>query len=318
MLPPVEESVLQNNPDFAKLYKILTTVVLNEDGSSKSDVGAKQREAAQQARYTAPQAPAADVKSGAAARRAARANSARPSMVMREEAPQEAVPQELADLLVLLPALLQREREGSGGAGEGARLSNDDVALLMASPPLSRLPEHLPRLAQLVSANLQAAALALVRVANPMTNPSYLHRGHGPVGRALELRAAEVALAAQTSEVQARSALATGRRVLYPPEAVAALRRYANHLRDGRMRLDEALRERRAVLADYGIEVDSEDEATAAAGGSEADTEAEGRQRKTGALTGKEKTMREMARVYRQMEQQMQEVQSDLARLGRA
>lgn len=35
MLPPVEESVLQNNPEFAALHHTLTTAILNPDGSSK-------------------------------------------------------------------------------------------------------------------------------------------------------------------------------------------------------------------------------------------------------------------------------------------
>lgn len=43
MIPPVEEAVLRNNPDFAKLYATLTTVILNPDGSTKTDAGAKER-----------------------------------------------------------------------------------------------------------------------------------------------------------------------------------------------------------------------------------------------------------------------------------
>lgn len=37
MFPPVDDAVLQNNPDFARLYKNLTGNVLNPDGSSKDD-----------------------------------------------------------------------------------------------------------------------------------------------------------------------------------------------------------------------------------------------------------------------------------------
>jgi hypothetical protein len=43
MFPPVEDSVLQNNPDFANLYNKLTNVVLNPDGSTKNDPRAKER-----------------------------------------------------------------------------------------------------------------------------------------------------------------------------------------------------------------------------------------------------------------------------------
>lgn len=43
MFPPVEDSVLQNNPEFANLWKKLTNVVLNPDGSTKEDPAAKER-----------------------------------------------------------------------------------------------------------------------------------------------------------------------------------------------------------------------------------------------------------------------------------
>lgn len=45
MLPPVEDAVLQNNPDFAALYATLTTVILSPDGSTKNDPAAKERDA---------------------------------------------------------------------------------------------------------------------------------------------------------------------------------------------------------------------------------------------------------------------------------
>lgn len=37
MLPPVEEDVLQNNPEFAALYSTLTTAIINPDGTTKDD-----------------------------------------------------------------------------------------------------------------------------------------------------------------------------------------------------------------------------------------------------------------------------------------
>lgn len=37
MLPPVEEAVLQNNPEFAVLYSTLTSAILNPDGTTKDD-----------------------------------------------------------------------------------------------------------------------------------------------------------------------------------------------------------------------------------------------------------------------------------------
>lgn len=47
MLPPVEEAVLQSNPEFAALYGTLTSAILNPDGTTRDDKShvAKQRDA---------------------------------------------------------------------------------------------------------------------------------------------------------------------------------------------------------------------------------------------------------------------------------
>lgn len=44
MFPPVEESVLQNNPEFAALYNTLTTAILNPDGTTKDEQSRAARE----------------------------------------------------------------------------------------------------------------------------------------------------------------------------------------------------------------------------------------------------------------------------------
>lgn len=44
MLPPIEDSVLQDNPDFAALYNTLTTAILNPDGTTKDDHSRAARE----------------------------------------------------------------------------------------------------------------------------------------------------------------------------------------------------------------------------------------------------------------------------------
>jgi len=56
MLPPVEEAVLQNNPDFAALYSTLTTAVLNPDGTTKDDksIIARQRDAVREVHSSQP------------------------------------------------------------------------------------------------------------------------------------------------------------------------------------------------------------------------------------------------------------------------
>lgn len=48
--PPVDDAVLQNNPDFSNLYNKLTNVILNPDGSTKEDPAAKERAAVREVR----------------------------------------------------------------------------------------------------------------------------------------------------------------------------------------------------------------------------------------------------------------------------
>lgn len=248
------------------------------------------------------------------------------------------LPQPLLDLIVLLPPFL---------AVTPTSLPADSVALLLSNPPFSDFPALVPRLASLVSSTLHASAVHLARVANPSTNPSYVHRSvpalpahavslaasvaerkasvararvdaasalasllqrharaldllvraleakHGPIARSLEFRAAEVALTAQKQAAEAEAALWRARRDVYPPEAVRALANYAAHLRDARGRLGEAIRSRKAELDAYGVGEGSDGK-------------------------GKERTMREMARVYREMRRQVEDVRVDLERLGRA
>lgn len=45
MLPPVDHSILEANPEFASLYTKLTTSVLNPDGSTKNGPSTKERRA---------------------------------------------------------------------------------------------------------------------------------------------------------------------------------------------------------------------------------------------------------------------------------
>lgn len=45
MFPPIEDTVLQNNPKFAALHKTLTTRILNPNGSTKNDPAQIERDA---------------------------------------------------------------------------------------------------------------------------------------------------------------------------------------------------------------------------------------------------------------------------------
>jgi len=122
-----------------------------------------------------------------------------------------------------------------------------------------------------------------------------LESKHSNLARNLELRAAEIALSAAKQEAQAMALLGAVGRGVYRPEVVEALGRYAGHLRDGKGRLREEIRGLEGELGRYGVDV--------------VEGEGDG---------GKERAMREMARVYRDMFRQVEEVRGDLERLGRA
>ncbi|KAM7189421.1 hypothetical protein V8F20_010151 [Naviculisporaceae sp. PSN 640] len=381
MLPPIEESILQNNPDFAALYSTLTSVILNPDGSTKNDPAAKERKtvheeldkrrlkAAKQhllthAITTLDPAPTESSKPSLpqptlGTRRAKSQPQA--TRHPRGTSSVEQLPPALLDLLVLLPPFLSTPSD--------AELSPSSTALLLSNPPFSLFPTLLPQLASLVSTNLHASAVHLARISNPSTNPSFIHRAvpslptyvttlqskirslqasltksrlatanslttflsdnavtlsrllrsleskHGPIARSLEFRATEMALNAQKQEQELQTTLWQARRDTYSPDITRALGNYIMHLRDSKGRLREGVRSLKAELAEYGVDVDARDEMGGEEdGGRSARTRGRGRERDR----KKEQTMREMARVYREMEHQIQEARADLERLGRA
>lgn len=119
-----------------------------------------------------------------------------------------------------------------------------------------------------------------------------LEAKHGGIARSLEHRAADVSLEAQLGQVNAETALWDVRKDVYSPEVHEALENYSVHLRDGQLRLREAMRTAQVELQDYGVAVD----------GSAGDPR-------------KERALREAARVYRETRRQIEDTQNDLSRL---
>jgi hypothetical protein len=121
-----------------------------------------------------------------------------------------------------------------------------------------------------------------------------LEAKHGNIARSLELRAAEISVSAARQEAEVGKVLGQIKGQVYTPEAIRALERYAEHLRDAKYRVGEDIRGLRGMLGSYGVEEEGMGD------------------------DGKERVMREMARVYGEMGRQMEEVKGDLERLGRA
>lgn len=119
-----------------------------------------------------------------------------------------------------------------------------------------------------------------------------LEAKHGGIARSLEHRAAHVSLEAQLGQANAETALWNVRKDVYSPEVREALVNYAVHLRDGRLRLREAMRTAQLELQDYGVAVD----------GRAGDPR-------------KERALRETARAYRDTRRQIEDAQNDLSRL---
>ncbi|KAI1112965.1 hypothetical protein F5Y14DRAFT_237714 [Nemania sp. NC0429] len=388
MLLPIDDSVLQSNPRFEKLYNTITTSILNPDGSTKIDPCAKQRDAVRQ-ELKAYRLKAARVQLLRAALSTAipqqqqqqqqhhhhqlprlgqhekgdgdeaeqqqqkRGHVQHRRTKSRPQPPTPSLPPDLTELLILLPPFLNN----------ASTLLPSSVTLLLASPPFTSLPALFPQIVDIVSARLTAQAKALARVLSPTTNPSYVHRvipslpsiastlaadlaalrlklsrarlatttaltrhlhrhtealavllraleaKHGPVSASSELRALDARQEAQAWALASEALLWETRRQAYPPEARAALANYRQHLRDAGRRLEDGARVREAELADYGVDV----------GSRRRDSRLPGRERRgtTTASTdkSKERTMREMARLWREMETRLNEIRGDLNRL---
>ncbi|KAK4174607.1 hypothetical protein QBC36DRAFT_302676 [Triangularia setosa] len=199
MIPPIDDLILQQNPEFEALYTILTTVILNPDASTRKDPSAKKRAAVKKeldnhrlrtakhhllinAISTAhpttdqppPPPPLPPNEKPSLLRRPARSQSQsqsqpssyQPPPLPLAQPPPPPLPQSLLDLLLLLPPLLSPTNP----------IPLYQLPLLLSNPPFSLLPTHLPLLSSFLSQSLHTTALTLTRLGQPTTNPSFLHR----------------------------------------------------------------------------------------------------------------------------------------------
>ncbi|KAI0394601.1 hypothetical protein F5Y17DRAFT_427409 [Xylariaceae sp. FL0594] len=172
-----------------------------------------------------------------------------------------------------------------------------------------------------------------------------LERKHGPAAENAELRAAQARQQAQTLALASEALLWVTRDAVYPNEARTALANYRQHLRDAGRRLEDGARVREAELVDYGVDVDAISENDNSSATTTTNDQTTGitkanfrrqqdrrasldalgvnrhQHRRQGSRAApppdpnKERTMREMARVWREMEARLREIQGDLNRL---
>ncbi|THC95594.1 hypothetical protein EYZ11_004909 [Aspergillus tanneri] len=159
---------------------------------------------------------------------------------------------------------------------------------------LSELPTARARMA-VMAAKVQAARAAVME-----RTVVLLERAkHGALARATKAKAEHLAMVAQGVEGKLKVMKLDVSATIYTPETVAALGRYQQHLRDTRERWEERHAAAREKLKAYE-EVDSEGAGTTS------------RSRAVG--SGQ---MKEIARRYGTLIQEMEDVRSEIQRLNR-
>ncbi|KAK2016488.1 hypothetical protein LZ32DRAFT_644991 [Colletotrichum eremochloae] len=354
MLPPVEQSVLRNNPEFAELHHALTTAILNPDGTTKKPA-TKERTSAQNEladhRFkaakdhllinaiskTAPPEPKV-----APARTIVRSKSASQPASAPQPQQQQQLPDSLLDLLLLLPPLLTPTTDP---------LPADSLAILLSNPPFTEFPSLLPQLGELVSATLHSSAVALARIASPTTNPSFLHRNVPALQTTYQrlesdLREAKYALARERLRAadgltavldKHAGALTLLVRALEAKHGVVAR---SLEFRAAEAGLEAQRAEADAVAAREGVRKEVYSPEMVAALSNYAAHLRDARMRLESVVTtlraeleaygvavgddgaggdgGKERVLREMARKKRQLEKELEDAKRDLARLDKA
>ncbi|KAH8906641.1 hypothetical protein BR93DRAFT_968229 [Coniochaeta sp. PMI_546] len=172
MHPPVEDAVLQNNPEFAALYSTLTTAVLNPNCSTKNDPARKEREAVKEGlkkhrlKTVKHHLLISAISTAKPSEPTAKPTLRRPRGAPEPPPPSSSdLPPELLDLLLLLPPFLSSHH-----------LDPESLSLLLSNPPFTNLPSLLPHLTPLISSALVSKAASLSRLLHPTTNPSFIHR----------------------------------------------------------------------------------------------------------------------------------------------
>ncbi|KXH29766.1 hypothetical protein CSIM01_05532 [Colletotrichum simmondsii] len=355
MLPPVEASVLQNNPEFAALHHTLTTAILNPDGSTRKPA-TKEHDAIQNVGF--PSAELADHRFTAAKEHlliSAISNTAppepkpapprtisrtttssqQPSTSAGTTQPQP-LPEPLLDLLLLLPPLLTSPEP----------LSPESATILLSNPPFTDFQSLLPQLGDLISSTLHTSAISLARIANPTTNPSFLHRAVPGLQTTYHKLASDISqskLALARERLRAADTLtqcldehaAALTLLVRSLEAKHGVVARSLEFRAAETGLEAQRAEADAVAAREGVRREVYSPEMVAALTNYSAHLRDARMRLEGTLMtlraelegygvgvegeeGKARTMKEMGRKKRQMERELEDASRDLARLDRA
>ncbi|KAK6825574.1 hypothetical protein PG987_013068 [Apiospora arundinis] len=316
--------------------------------AGRKGIPQNQRTRSYLARTTSSSTTAAAAAAAAKAEAEAEAEAAEAAL-LSPTGKQQQLPPELLDLLLLLPDFLEKAPR--------QLLPQSSLRLLLGTRPFSRFPTHLPKLTPPLiqtpdhpvrrpdpgptpdhqrllpapahgapprhhvgpgrqadrdasRADAHARALAILVRA--------LEAKHGPAAHSTALRSQLACLEAALWASSLRLLLAETKGRVYPPGSGGALRNYRRHLRDQQMRLEDASRVRERELEDYGVNVRSGAGGGSDSGSVQGQTGIESDSEDEKEMSAKERRMREMARIWREMEGRLAEIQADLDRLGRS
>ncbi|KAL5693985.1 hypothetical protein EMGR_004044 [Emarellia grisea] len=275
MIPPCDPIILENNPQFRKLYQHLTTNLLNADGSTRANDEQPARKAVLEYRdplavitlYLESSPSRLDLEDGDDHRSShdqalsllASDIDAFYSIIPALVIPfSNALSSALEDLRAIAHAGKSLDCAASAPAiphtstlptRTRIRTSRNQFKAKSQAPLASQLRERLQKLRQIQLAQIPAARARMAITAAKVleTRAEILKHTvvllervkHGALSRATKSKAEHLALVAQGVEAKLRIIKLDTAAILYTPEVVTALDRYRQHLRETRERLEE-------------------------------------------------------------------------------
>ncbi|KAF4591531.1 hypothetical protein GQ602_001830 [Ophiocordyceps camponoti-floridani] len=293
MLPPVDNQVLGQNPAFASIYSTLTNAILNPDGSTRHGAGAENRavikkELVRRRLSTAKNQLVERALTTAASDSRQQPTPSEPLLQLLQLLPSifdgdKSLSPEAEALLIanppfsnletLLPELAALTSSSLHSSALGlARVFNPTTDSSVLHRRIPSLPDTYASIHADVAVAQRALGTCRMRILASLSRLStcyaqsvvYLVRSleakHGVVARSLELRASDVCLRAQRTDVEASAALNDLTKELYPPQAVYALQNYVRSLKHAKLRMTDSVRALGAELDEYGVDVAGSEE----------------------------------------------------------